>query len=107
MKHFTSLYILLVAGCMVAMLIAGMASTPSARAQVIKGSTVASPQWGGFQIGRLTEELRLSEAQQAKIRPALDEEQREIAEIRHKTADRIRKDLNHEQRKQFDETYGR
>ena len=81
--------------------------TLGAPAQVLKGSRVASPQLGGFQIERLTDELKLSTAQQDKIRPALDEEQREIAEIRRKTAMRIRKELNREQQKQFDKFYSR
>ncbi len=107
MKRSSAVYFLLVACCMAAMLVAGMAFTSTAGAQVLKGSTVYSPQWGGFQMERLNQELRLSEAQQAKIRPALEEEQREMAEIRHKTAGRIRRELNNEQRTQFDRTYGR
>lgn len=102
-----SLCLWLAGSGLTAVFIAAIALTPSAPAQVLKGSMVASPQWGGFQIERLTDELRLSTAQQDKIRPALDEEQREIAKIRRKTAERIRKELNHEQQREFDKTYGR
>ncbi len=98
--------ILLVA-LVTAILVAGVVSAPSAPAQVLKGSTVASPQWGGFQIERLTHELTLNEAQQAKLRPLLEEERREMAEIHRRTADRIRRELNNDQRKEFDRTYGR
>ncbi len=107
MKRSSAVYFVLVSCCIAAMLVAAMAFTPTLGAQVLKGSKVYSPQWGGFQIERLTQELRLSGAQEAKIRPALEEEQREMAEIRHKTAERIRRELNNEQRTQFDRTYGR
>lgn len=108
MKRFSNSLGLWLAGSgLAAIFIVAMALTLNTPAQVLKGSVVASPQWGGFQIERLTDELRLSTAQQAKIGPVLSEEQREIAEIRRKTAERIRKELNKEQQRQFDRTYGR
>lgn len=108
MKRFSnSLGLRLAWSGLAAVFIVAMALTLNSPAQVLKGSAVASPQWGGFQIERLTDELRLSTAQQAKIGPVLNEEQRQIAEIRRKTAERIRKELNKEQQRQFDRTYGR
>lgn len=80
----------------------------AAPAQVLKGSRGEeySPQWGGFQAEILNQQLKLTPQQQAQIRPILENEQNQFAQIRESAGQKIQAVLDPGQQKRFNPQWG-
>lgn len=70
-------------------------------AQVLKGSREYSPQWGGFRAETLNKELKLTPQQQTQVRPIVESEQSQFAQIRDSAGQKIHALLSPGQQKRF------
>ncbi|MGE5323009.1 MAG: hypothetical protein ACM3SW_09115 [Actinomycetota bacterium] len=87
-----------------ALVVFGCVASP---AQILKGRSEGySPQWGGFQMRMLIQELKLAPQQERQIRPVVDDEHDQFARIHESAGRRIEAVLNPGQQRRFSPQWG-